>query len=330
MPAAHPSQVLFAAQAAPRVLPVCDHYAGTEALIRKSLALQRELGPVFDVTADCEDGAPVGREREHASMIGDVLASADNAHARLGVRIHDPAHPAWHDEIEAVVRAGGQRLAFVTIPKVDSHASVQRVVAAIDACAARASLRREIPVHALIETHDGLRAVWEIAAHPRVECLSFGTLDYVSGFGGAVPTSAMSSPGQFEHPLVRRAKAEISVAAHTCAKVPSHGVCTDIVDPGAAGRDAARALSEFGFTRMWSIHPSQVRSIVAALTPAPEQVALAGEILLAARAADWGPIRHAGRLEDRASYRYWWALLRRARAAGAPIPAEVAQAFFDR
>ena len=30
--------------------------------MRKSLELQGELGPVFDVTLDCEDGAPVGGE----------------------------------------------------------------------------------------------------------------------------------------------------------------------------------------------------------------------------------------------------------------------------
>ena len=38
-------------------LPVCDHYCGSPALLAKSLALQARLGPVLDVTADCEDGA---------------------------------------------------------------------------------------------------------------------------------------------------------------------------------------------------------------------------------------------------------------------------------
>ncbi|MCL4747392.1 MAG: CoA ester lyase [Burkholderiaceae bacterium] len=329
MAAKHPSEVLFGAQSAPCVLPVCDHYAGSEALIIKSLALQRELGAVFDVTADCEDGASVGSEREHATMVADLVASAHNGHDRLGVRIHDPSHHCWRDEVEIVVGAAGARLAFVTIPKVDSRASIDLVVAHIDALAARSAPGREIPVHALIETHAGLRAAWEIAAHPRVQCLSFGLLDYVSGFDGAVPLSAMHSPGQFEHPLIRRAKAEISIAAHSCGKVPSHGVCTNVSDAQAAGDDAARALAEFGFTRMWSIHPSQVRTIVAALSPTSEQVSTAAQILLAARAADWGPIRHAGKLEDRASYRYWWALLRRAHGAGTPMSEAARQAFFD-
>ena len=47
-------------------LPVCDHYSGVEARMRKSLQLQAEMTQefgacVFDVTLDCEDGAPVGR-----------------------------------------------------------------------------------------------------------------------------------------------------------------------------------------------------------------------------------------------------------------------------
>jgi citrate lyase subunit beta/citryl-CoA lyase len=49
-------------------LPVCDHYSGVEARMRKSLVLQAKMGPVFDVTFGGEDGAPVGGEREHAQF----------------------------------------------------------------------------------------------------------------------------------------------------------------------------------------------------------------------------------------------------------------------
>ena len=56
----HPSEVLFQGKHRPVTLPVCDHYAGSEKLMRKSLTLQQELGPVLDLTFDCEDGAAVG------------------------------------------------------------------------------------------------------------------------------------------------------------------------------------------------------------------------------------------------------------------------------
>ena len=83
---------------------------------------------------------------------------------------------------------------------------------------------------------------------------------------------------------------------------------------------------------MWSIHPAQIRPIVDAFAPSAAEVDLAIEIMLAAQAADWAPIRHRDTLHDRASYRYFWQVLERAHqtsyAGGAQLPAEVRQAFF--
>ena len=61
----HPRDALFdPGEPAATPLPVCDHYAGVEVRMRKSLELQAEMGPVFDVTLDAEDGAPVGGEMD--------------------------------------------------------------------------------------------------------------------------------------------------------------------------------------------------------------------------------------------------------------------------
>src|SRR6202012_1453275 len=70
-----PAQVLFDGDMPPAVLPPCDHYAGSEKLMLKSLSLQRELGPVFDVTLDCEDGAAIGHEARHAELVASLLGS---------------------------------------------------------------------------------------------------------------------------------------------------------------------------------------------------------------------------------------------------------------
>ena len=56
----HPAQVLFAGEKPFPALPAVDHYAGAEKLMLKALKLQQELGPVFDITCDCEDGARAG------------------------------------------------------------------------------------------------------------------------------------------------------------------------------------------------------------------------------------------------------------------------------
>ena len=83
----HPREALFGHEAARPALPVVDHYCGVEARMRKSLALQAELGPVFDITLDAEDGAPVGGEAEHAQLIAELVTSAANRFGRVGARM---------------------------------------------------------------------------------------------------------------------------------------------------------------------------------------------------------------------------------------------------
>jgi len=108
-----------------------------------------------------------------------------------------------------------------------------------------------------------------------------------------------------------------------------HNVTVDLATPGAAGSDGRRARREFGFLRMWSIHPAQIDAILAAFAPEPAEVERAAGILLAGRGADWAPVRHADTLHDRASYRYHWQVLRRAHRAGAALPDEIERTFFS-
>jgi citrate lyase subunit beta/citryl-CoA lyase len=238
----HPSEVLFQGKRQPVSLPACDHYAGSEKLMRKSIALQQELGPIFDITFDTIN--------RHALQTG----------------------------------------------------------------------RKDLPIHVLIETHGALADVHAIAALPQVQCLSFGIMDFVSAHFGAIPGTAMRTPGQFTHPLVVRAKLEIAAACHAYGKVPSHNVTTEIKDTAIVANDAHRAAAEFGYTRMWSIHPDQIKPILKAFTPRNSEVHEALQILLEAQANQWGPIQHNGRLHDRASYRYYWTVLQRAKQSGINLP----------
>ena len=79
---------------------------------------------------------------------------------------------------------------------------------------------------------------------------------------------------------------------------------------------------------MWSIHPQQIRPIVDAFAPSAAEVDLSIEILMAAQAADWAPIRHRDVLHDRASYRYFWHVLARAHRTGQPLPLQAQARFF--
>ncbi|WP_313703282.1 HpcH/HpaI aldolase/citrate lyase family protein [Massilia sp.] len=319
----HPSEVLFQGKRQPLLLPACDHYCGSEKLMRKSMTLQQELGPLFDITFDCEDGAAAGNEAAHAQLVADLLNSEDNRHNRIGVRLHDIDSPFFDTDVATIVGAAANRLAYVVLPKPNGVADVRRALETINRAAVPAG-RAALPVHVLIETHGALREAYDIAALPQVECLSFGIMDFVSAHYGAVPASAMRTPGQFSHPLVVRAKLEMVAACHAHGKVASHNVTTEIKDSAVVANDAQRAGAEFGFTRMWSIHPDQIKPILKAFTPRLSEVNEATNILQEAMAVNWGPIAQHGRLHDRASYRYYWTVLQRAKLAGLALPESAA------
>ena len=325
---AHPSCVLFAGEKTLPNLPVVDHYAGSEKLINKALQLQAELGAIFDITCDCEDGAKTGFEAEHARMVAEKIISPANRFGRVAARIHDLTHPHWQADLEILLGQAGTRLPFITLPKARSVKDVSTQINAMRQIEARLGLTQPIAVHVIIETLGALRDVWQIAALPGVESLDFGVMDFVSDHHGAIPGSAMKSPGQFNHPLLARAKAELSSAALAHHLVPTHNVTTELKDLAVIQNDAQRARNEFGFLRMWSIHPNQILPIVQAMRPDFSEVDQACAILLAAQDQNWGPIAHQGTLHDRASYRYYWALLARAHATGMPLPAAVLSRFF--
>jgi len=332
-PASHPRSVLFADGGLPPSIPVCDHYCGVEDRMRKSLALQAQLGPVFDVTLDCEDGAPVGGEARHVRRVVELLRSSENRFGRVGARVHPLDHAAFADDVQTLVTGGGERLPYIMVPKPRDLGDAQRAIAAIDDAAQRGGRAQGPALHFLIETHGALRDAFAIAALPRVQSLSFGLMDFVSAHLGAVPASAMSVHGQFEHPLVRRAKLEIAAACHAAAKVPSHSVVTEFKHAKAVGAAATRAAHEFGYLRMWSIHPAQVEPIVEAFAPTVAELDEAIDVIRAAQAAAWAPISHrhddVDRLHDRASYRYYWQVIERAHRTGQPLPAQCTHDWFD-
>ena len=327
MPLIHPRQALFEPEELrANPLPVCDHYAGVEARMRKSLQLQAELGPVFDVTLDNEDGAPVGAEIEQAHLIRELLASGANVHGRVGVRLLPVAHRLF-DDVAGIVLKSARVPAYLMLPKPRGLADVERAAQALARLGGQ-----HVPLHALVETHGALREVFALAEHPRIESLSFGLMDFVSAHRGAIPATAMGGSGQFDHPLVVRAKLEIAAACHAAGKTPSHSVFTEFKDPRALQAAAEMACRLLGYTRMWSIHPAQVRVIVEAFAPTVAEVDNAIEIIQAAQAADWAPIQRQGALHDRASYRYYWEVIERAQRTsfhgGLQLPAELHAAWF--
>jgi len=314
----------------------------------KSLELQAEMMQefgvcVFDVTLDCEDGAPVGGERDQANLVAALANGAQDAtdliatgmRRRVGARLHAVDHPAFAADMDIVVGGAAQSLSYIMVPKVESLADVEVAVQAMDAAARPGQRDAPLPLHVLIESPAAVHRAFEIAAHPRVESISCGLMDFVSAHGGAIPHTAMGLRGaqdgttldQFHHPLVLRAKMDIASACHAYGKVPSHCVVTELRDLAAVESAARTAASALGYTRMWSIHPAQIRPILKAFAPSLAELGLAARIVLEALRADWAPISVDGKLHDRASYRYFWQVLERAHQTGCDLPQAVRELF---
>jgi citrate lyase subunit beta/citryl-CoA lyase len=137
----HPRQALFEAGDLGPELPVCDHYAGVEPRMRKSLELQAEMGPVFDLTLDNEDGARVGGELEHAALITELVMSPDNRHGRVGSRIHPVGHPQFHAVLDVLVDGDAPRRQALAAWEADV-AQAASPLAAETAAASNAQFQR--------------------------------------------------------------------------------------------------------------------------------------------------------------------------------------------
>lgn len=311
-----PTPLLTAATHSRVELPACEHIAGNLRFASKAFSLLHERLPtnraLFDITLDLEDGATIGRENVLREELGQLVQQHSIPRERLGVRIHPRHHPDFAADLTWAVQLA-ERLSYLTIPKVADASEVDEIATIVNEVYRSTGLGAPpLRLHILVETAAAVREADQIAAHPAVDTLDFGIMDYISEHTGAIPLAATESPGQFDHPLVRRAKLEISSAALGRGKIPCHNVTLAHGDPATTESDARRAAREFGFLRMWSIHPSQIDPILKGFYPPQGEIDLARAVLDAAKKASWGPISYEGKLYDRASYRYLADVYRRA------------------
>src|SRR5690606_15204854 len=307
------------------VLPVCDHYAGSEKTIAKSLERQTKSGPVFDITMDFEDGAGCGHEKEQRELISHYLNSSLNCFGRVGVRVHAMETGAWQGDVDAVILRNAKLPAYINVPKVDDPEEVLGFVDYVRRRLGTIGVSEAVPIHIMVENPRGLFNLERLLSVTPVECVSFGLLDFVASFEGAIPVDCLNSPGQFEHPLVRQAKQTIAMVCHAFRVVPSHSITIDIKNKRQAREDAKRAREQFGYLRMWSIHPEQIDSIIDAFLCSGDEAEELLAILRKAESAGWAPVSFNGRMHDIASYRIIVSRLRREYDPNKPRANEVSE-----
>ena len=233
---------------------------------------EKALGAGADVVCiDLEDGTPPQQKDEAR-----VAAAAFRSNGRAGVRINGVDTPEFEADCAAISEAVG--CALIMVPKVESADQVALVRDRLGADHA--------PLWVVIESAEGLRQAWDIAASPGVAGLLFGGADYSVDIGSDMEWDALA----FARGALVAACARAGVQL---LDVPY----LDIRDAEGLSASTLRVRA-MGFTGRACIHPDQVAGVNAAFTPSEAQVAHALKVIETFEAAAGGPALLNGKLID--------------------------------
>jgi citrate lyase subunit beta/citryl-CoA lyase len=206
---------------------------------------------------------------------------------RTFVRTNGRRTPWFADDLSALRSSS---LDAIVLPKTES---------ADDIAAVTETLRRAIPVVALIETARGLDRLPDILACLAVPFLAFGSIDFSLDLGCAHTRAALLN-----------ARTELVWRSRAAGKPgPIDGVTIKVDTPSHVLRDARHAAS-LGFSGKLAIHPNQVSWIRTAFLPDPVSIAWARRVITAG--ASDGVACVDGEMVDRPVVERARAILRRA------------------
>lgn len=211
------------------------------------------------VIIDLEDSVTAANKATARSAIQSWLTTG-----RAYVRVNPARTADFAADLDMLtaVASSVNGLAGVVLPKAEQPDDIEHLVA---------QLNPEVRVVALIESAIGLLGAAALAAHPAVELLAFGNLDFAADCGLTV-----EAPLELELLPARAHLSYVSRAAGLPG--PIDGVTPDVTNDQAAEHDAARAV-RLGFSGKLCVHPRQVPIVTQAFAPAPDQVEWAKRIL---------------------------------------------------
>lgn len=203
------------------------------------------------VCIDLED-AVAPQQKEQARL--EVAAFVRERPGAAGVRLNPVRGDLGLQDLRAL---SGTDLPFLMLPKVESAADVDLA----------AKLIGEVPLWPIVESAEGLRHAWEIAAVDGVAGVLFGAVDYSADVGCTLDWDALL--------YARGALAAAAGRAGVQLLDVPHLDLNDAADLAASTR-RSKAL---GFTGRACIHPAQVETVNACHTPSAAEVDRARRIV---------------------------------------------------
>ncbi len=214
---------------------------------------------------DLEDSVPPARVAEARDTVRGALHEL-GGRVRIWVRVHSAGSPEMTGDLAALPldKADG-----VMLPKVSGAHDLKACRTALLA----AKGRTDLPVVPIIESAAGVLNAADIARSPEVFCLALGRFDLSADLGidpdGGSPALAAARAAI----VLNSAAADLHPALDSpWLKIP---------DLDGLGGAARRARND-GFGGMLLIHPSHVRIVNDAFSPAQDEIAWAHGILASA------------------------------------------------
>jgi len=223
------------------------------------------------VILDLEDAVPTDSKSEAREAIRAWLPTAPP----VAIRLNASGTQWFGDDLAC---CGHAAVAAVFLPKAERVEALDEIARALPATTS---------IVPMIETAAGFARCLDLARHPQVGRLAFGSLDFQADLG---------IPGDDDALLYFRSQLVLaSRLAGIAAPVDGITPRFDASEPVVA--DAARAR-RLGFGGKLCIHPKQIPWVRSCLSPSPEEVAWAQRVVAATHQGD-GAVAVDGVMVDR-------------------------------
>lgn len=239
-----------------------------EKVLLKSLTL-----PADCFVYDLEDAvSPLEKVNARNTVNKFVNEQLSSQTASRVVRVNCPVTTEWGSEDLAAV-AQMTAVDAIILPKVEDEVLIDQANTMIQQC--RPSNLPSLPIWTMIETPKGVLNAHNIAKHPLVHCLVFGSNDL---------TKELRAKHTFNREPLLLSMSQCVLAARAEKKRVLDGVHIHLTDAEGliASCDQGRNL---GFDGKTLIHPNQVQAANDAYSPSPEEVKSALEVVAAWDAA---------------------------------------------
>ena len=214
------------------------------------------------IIIDLEDAvAPVDRPVARETLRRHLTEMDSSTAQRTIVRINPVDEPDFGDDVKVVANSPTR---YVMVSKVECAEDIQQVAKALP----------NIGLIALCETAAGVLSSIEVATHPAVVALMWGSEDLMVSTGGSA--SRFGNGTYRDAP--RFARAQVLLAAAAAGKASIDTIHTDLSPTEHFTAEAEDAVAS-GFNAKACIHPAQVTVVREAYRPSKEEVEYAQALL---------------------------------------------------